>query len=82
VDNKGLKISIGAILTLGLIMGIINKTSTNKFALPIILICLSIVGILNGILEYKKKNLVFAIFSLVISVVTLFMVLTGIRYIL
>ena len=81
-NNKVIKISIGLLLVIGLVMSIINKSSNNKFLLPISLICLSIVGILNGVLEHKKKNHIFAIFSILASIVILFLVLSGIRYIL
>jgi FtsH-binding integral membrane protein len=79
-NNKVIKICIGLLLVIGLVMSIINKSSNNKFLLPITLICLSIVGILNGVLEYKKKNNIFAIFSILASIVILFLVLSGIRY--
>ena len=82
MNNKVIHISIGLLCVIGLVLSIVNKITNNKFLLPIILICLSIVGILNGVLKYKKKEHIVAIFSILASIVTLLMVFSGIRDIL
>jgi hypothetical protein len=79
MNNKIIQIIIALLLVIGVIVSIINKLSNHKLFLPISLVCLCIVGILNGVLEYKKKNYVFGISSILASIVIFLLVLSGIR---
>jgi len=67
-SNKIIKISSGLLLLIAIIISLSNKSLINNKFMPIAIICLGIFNILDGAMEYRKKNYINGTCSFLIGI--------------
>lgn len=68
MSNKIIKICSGLLLAIAIIISLTNKSLTNNKFMPIAITCLGIFNILDGVLEYRKRNYILGTFSFLVGI--------------